>query len=139
MEINTEINKVFGTEMAKLFAEKIPDEELTAAAQKAWNELNKEEWSYGYGRKDSEIERKIKETILDRIYQKINSILDEPISEEALEKKAREMVEAARKAGEEAIIREMAQYMVNNALSIYGRDESIVYKVLDKLRLTSTT
>lgn len=137
MEINAEINKVFGAEMAKLFVDKISDEELSAAAEKAWAELNKKEWTYGGGRKDSEIERKIKQTILDRIYKKINSILEEPISEEALEKKAREMVEAARKAGEEAIIREMAKNMVNNALSIYGRDEKNVYEVLNQLRLTS--
>lgn len=138
MEINAEINKVFGAEMAKLFADRISDEELSAVAEKAWAELNKKEWTYGGGNKDSEIEKKNKQTILDRIYKKINSILEEPISEEVLEKKAREMVEAARKAGEEAIIRDMAQHMVNNVLSIYGRDEKIVYEVLNQLHLMQT-
>ena len=134
MELNAEINKVFGTEMAKLFADKISDEKLLAAAQKAWDELNKNEWDYGKY-KDSVIEKKIKEAILDRIYQKVKAILDEPIAEEILEKKAREMVDAARKAGEEAIIRDMAKNMANNALSIYGRDEQIVYQVMNQLHL----
>lgn len=136
MELNAEINKVFGTEMAKLFADKISDEKLSVAAEKAWDELNKKEWDYGK-LKDSVIEKKIKETIIDRIYQKVKEILNEPIAEEILEKKAREMVEAARKAGEEAIIRDMAKNMANNALSIYGRDEEIVRTVLNQLHLES--
>lgn len=134
MELNAEINKIFGMEMAKLFADKISDTELTEKAQKVWNELNDKE--YGYGRtQDSEIEKKIKETILKRLYQKINVILDEPIAEETLEKKAREMVTLARKAGEEIIIKDMAKNMANNALSIYGRNEEIVRAVLNQLRL----
>lgn len=134
MEINTEINKVFGEEMAKLFVAKISDERLSVAAEKAWDELNKKEWDYGKS-KDSVIEKKIKETILKRIYEKVNAILDEPIAEETLEKKAREMVDAARKAGEEAIIRDMAKNMANNVLSIYGREENIVYQVMNQLHL----
>lgn len=134
MELNAEINKVFGEEMAKLFAAKISDDRLSVAAEKAWDELNKKEWDYGKS-KDSVIEKKIKETILNRIYEKVNAILDEPIAEETLEKKAREMVDAARKAGEEAIIRDMAKNMANNALSIYGRDENIVYQVMNQLHL----
>lgn len=34
MEINTEINKVFGTEMAKLFAGSISEEQLKETAEK---------------------------------------------------------------------------------------------------------
>lgn len=134
MELNAEINKVFGEEMSKLFADKISDEKLLVAAEKAWDELNKKEWDYGKY-KDSVIEKKIKETILKRIYEKVKAILDEPIAEEILEKKAREMVDAARKAGEEAIIRDMAQNMSKNVLSIYGRDEQIVYQVMTQLHL----
>lgn len=34
MELNTEINKVFGKEMAKLFAASISEEEMMSAAKK---------------------------------------------------------------------------------------------------------
>lgn len=134
MEINTEMNKVFGQEMAKLFAATINEEELTQKAQQVWTNMNKSEWSYN-SRTDSEIEKYIKDQILDRLYEKIKAILKEPINEEALEKKAREMVDKARRAGEEAIIRDMAHHMADNVLSAYGRDERIVQGVLSEMRL----
>ncbi len=134
MEINAEMNKVFGQEMAKLFAATIDEEELTQKAQEIWNKMNKSEWSYN-SRTDSEIEKYIKNQILNKLYEKIEIILKEPINEEALEKKAREMVDKARRAGEEAIVRDMAKHMANNALSVYGRDDNIIQTVLSELNL----
>ena len=134
MEINAEMNKVFGQEMAKLFAATISEEELTQKAQQVWINMNKSEWSYN-SRTNSEIEKYIKDQILDRLYEKIKAILKEPINEETLEKKAREMVDKARRAGEEAIIRDMAHHMADNVLSTYHRDERIVQEVLSQMRL----
>jgi len=134
MEINTEMNKVFGQEMAKLFAATINEEELTQKAQEVWNKMNKSEWSYN-SRTDSEIEKYIKNQILDRLYEKIKAIIKEPINEEALEKKAREMVDKARRAGEEVIIRDMAHHMADNVLSAYNRDDRIVREVLSEMNL----
>jgi nitrogen-specific signal transduction histidine kinase len=134
MEINAEMNKVFGQEMAKLFAATINEEELTQKAQQVWINMNKSEWSYN-SRTNSEIENYIKDQILDRLYEKIKTILKEPINEETLEKKAREMVDKARRAGEEAIIRDIAHNMANNVLSVYGRDDRIVQEVLSEMRL----
>ena len=134
MEINAEMNKVFGQEMAKLFAATINEEELTQKAQQVWTNMNKSEWTYN-SRTDSVIEKYIKEQILNRLYEKIEIILKEPINEEALEKKAREMVDKARRAGEEPIIRDMAHHMADNVLSAYSRDERIVQGVLSEMRL----
>ena len=134
MEINAEMNKVFGQEMAKLFAATINEEELTQKAQQFWINMNKSEWSYN-SRTNSEIENYIKEQILNRLYEKIAAILKEPINEETLEKKAREMVDKARRVGEEAIIRDMAHHMADNVLSAYSRDERIVQGVLSEMRL----
>lgn len=134
MEINAEMNKVFGQEMAKLFAATINEEELTQKAQEVWNKMNKSEWSYN-SRTDSEIEKYIKNQILDRLYEKIKAIINEPINEETLEKKAREMVDKARRAGEEAIIRDMAYHMADNVLSAYNRNDRIVQEVLSEMNL----
>lgn len=134
MEINTEMNKVFGQEMAKLFAATINEEELMQKAQQVWTNMNKSERSYN-SRTNSEIEKYIKDQILDRLYEKIEAIIKEPINEEVLEKKAREMVDKARRAGEEAIIRDMAHHMADNVLSAYNRDEHIVQEVLSELNL----
>lgn len=136
MEINAEMNKVFGQEMAKLFAATISEKELQQKAQEVWDKLNLHNNSWG-SRKEPEIERVIKEEILKRLYQKIEAILKEPIADEILEKKAREMVETARKIGEEAIIRDMASNMVNNALSIYSRNEAIVSDILRQINVQS--
>ena len=134
MEINTEVNKIFGQEMAKLFAATIDEEELKQKAQQVWLSLNKSKWSYN-SRTNSEIETYIRQQILNRLYEKIEEILKEPINEETLKQKAREMVDKARRAGEEAIIRDMAQRMVDNVLSVYGRDEKIVIEVLSQMNL----
>lgn len=137
MDISAEINKTFGEEIAKLFAAKISDEELMETAQKVWNNLLKVDnnvYSIG-GRREPEIERLIKEQILKRLYSKIEDILAEPVSEELLEKKAREMVESARKIGEETIIKDMANNMVRNTLSVYGRDEEIAEEIFRRLNI----
>ena len=137
MEINTEMNKIFGQEMAKLFAATIDEDELKRKAEESWKELNKAEWKYG-SREHSAIENYIKNEILTRLYNKIEEILKEPVNEEEIEKQARAMVELARKAGEEAIVRDLAKHMVENALSVYNRDERIVNEVLNRLNMRSS-
>ena len=51
MEINTEINKIFGEEMGKLFAAKISDEELEQTAERVWKKMNEETIDTWNGRK----------------------------------------------------------------------------------------
>lgn len=135
MEINAEMNKVFGQEMAKLFAATIDEKELKEKAQEVWREMNYQERSYYNSRTNSKIERYIEDQILNRLYEKIENILKEPINEELLEKKAREMVDTARRAGEEAIIQDMAKHMADNVLSVYSRDESIIQEILSRINL----
>ena len=85
--------------------------------------MNKSERDTWGKRRDSDIERYVKEIIKDRLYEKIKAILAEPVNEELLEKHAREMVAKAREAGEEIIIRDMARNYASNILSIYNRNE----------------
>jgi hypothetical protein len=108
-----------------------------STAQKVWNNLLKVDNNiYSVGaRREPEIERLIREQILKRLYSKIKDILAKPISEELLEKKAREMVESARRIGEETIIKDMANNMVKNTLSVYGRDEKIAGEVFRRLNI----
>ena len=135
MEISTEINKIFGEEMAKIFANKISDEELEETARKIWDDMNLEKRNWSGSREESEIKRLVKEAIVKRLYEKIEEILREPINAEMLEIKARSMVEMARKIGEEAIIRDMANNLAKNVLSVYNRDEKIVQDVLAELNV----
>lgn len=135
MEITTEINKIFGEEMAKIFANKISEEELENTARKIWDDMSLEKTSWSGAREEPEIKRLVKEVIVKRLYSKIEEILSEPINEEQLEIKARNMVEMARKIGEEAIIRDMANNLAKNVLSVYGRDDKIVQDVIRELNV----
>ena len=55
MEISTEINKIFGEEMAKIFANRISDEELEETARKIWDDMNLEKRNWSGAREEPEI------------------------------------------------------------------------------------
>lgn len=134
MEINAEINKVFGQEMAKLFAASIPQEEMEAKAQKIWRELNAT--NHGWGKTtDSDLEEYVRKQFLNTVHDEVKKILAEPENKEALEKRAREMVAEARRIGEEAIIKSMAERLVSNALSAYNVHDKFVCDVMEALRV----
>ncbi|MGN0317761.1 MAG: hypothetical protein ACI4E1_07470 [Lachnospira sp.] len=75
MELNTEINRVFGEEMAKVFSKSISQEEIMNAAKEAWKQLNYRESSYWNGGvKDSQIDKLIKSVCLDRLKEEVEKI-----------------------------------------------------------------
>lgn len=136
MELNAEINRTFGEEMAKLFAATISEDELMKKANSIWFDMNQPEYRYNE-RKDTDIERYVKNQILERLHGKIKEILKEPVNEELLEKRAREMLEEARKVAEEAIVKDLARHMTNDALSVYNVRDDIVNEVMRRLSVQS--
>ena len=75
MELNTEINRVFGEEMAKVFSKSISKEEIMNAAKEAWKQLNYRESSYWNGDvKDSQIDKLIKSVCLERLKEEVEKI-----------------------------------------------------------------
>lgn len=134
MELNAEINKVFGQEMAKLFAASISQEEMEEKAQKIWRDLNAT--NNGWGKTiNSELEDYIKKEFLNEIHEEIRKILTEPDNKEELEKRAREMVAEARRIGEEAIVKSMAEHLVSNALSVYNIHDKFVSDVMEAMHV----
>lgn len=134
MEFNAEINKVFGQEMAKLFAATISQEEMEQQAKKVWRELNTSTSTWNR-REDSELETYIKKEFLTALHEEIKKVLAEPDNKEELEKRAREMVAEARRIGEEAIIKAMANNITDSALSVYNVHDKFVHDVMEALRL----
>lgn len=134
MEFNAEINKVFGQEMAKLFAATISQEEMEQQAQKVWRELNTSTNTWNR-RSDSALEEYIKKEFLTALHEEIKKILAEPDNKEELEKRAREMVAEARRIGEEAIVKSMAEHLVSSALSVWNVQDKFVQDVMEVLRL----
>lgn len=134
MELNAEINKVFGQEMAKLFAASISQEEMEEKAQKIWRDLNAT--NNGWGKTiNSELEDYIKKEFLNEVHEEIKKILAEPNNKEELEKRAREMVAEARRIGEEAIVKSMAEHLVSNTLSVYNIHDKFVSDVMEVMHL----
>ena len=76
MELNAEINKVFGQEMAKLFATSISKEEMEAKAQKVWRELTATNHAWNKTT-DSDLEEYIKKEFLNELHEEIKKILAE--------------------------------------------------------------
>lgn len=73
MELNTEINRVFGEEMAKVFSKSISEEEIMKAALEAWKQLNHKESSY-WNTEESQIDKLVKSVCLDRLKEEVEKI-----------------------------------------------------------------
>lgn len=129
MEINTEINKVFGEEMAKIFASSISEETLKVKAEEMWKQLSNKPNEWG-NKQNSDIEKLIKNTLLDKLHEKILKILKEPVNEEMMEAHARELIDKARKVAEEAIVKSMANHLASTALSAWNVQDKFVSDVL---------
>lgn len=92
MELNTEINKVFGKEMAKLFAASISEEDMMSVAKEAWKELNHRESSY-WNCKDSEVDKLIKGECLNRLKEAVQKITSTEEFQKQMSSLAKQIVE----------------------------------------------
>ena len=129
MEINTEINKVFGMEMAKIFASSISEEEINNTAKKVWEQLNTHVNEYGR-MKNSDIEDYIRNVLLEKLHEKILMVLKEPKNDKAIEDKARELVGKAKEIAEEAIVKSIANGIADRTLSAWNTHDKFVDDVL---------
>lgn len=135
MEIATDITKVFGEEMARLFSNRISEEELTQTAQEIWNNLknnnssNYAGISYGLSSSNkptSKIGKMIAEQIEQRVFQKVQEILNEPQSEEEIERIARDIVRRGKETGEEALVKLIASNYIRTSLYFSDEIESAI-------------
>lgn len=116
MEISTEINKVFGAEMARLFSDQITEEQLREAAEKAWIELNKKDSNFSNNyHGQSVLEREIKNQIFLRFKDEVEKILESESVQVDIEARAKELVKEIRKRAEEKIIERTS----NNIAAMY--------------------
>ena len=137
MEITTEISKIFGTEMAKLFASQISEEEMNKQARAIWNELTREQFNSWGDRKDTVLQAQIKDVLIMRLHEKITEILNQPEGAEELEAKAREMVAQARKIAEEAMVHHIAENMTAKALSPWEDYARVVEQTMRALHVSN--
>ena len=134
MELNTEINKVFGQEMAKIFAATISEEEIKEKASNIWKDLNKSDNRWG-SRSDSALEAEVKRVLLDKLHEKIKEIINEPVNEEEFNAKAREMVAKARQIAEEGIVKQLAENIIGRTISTYNDYSRLTMDIMNEIRI----
>ena len=134
MELNTEINKVFGQEMAKIFAATISEEEIKEKADKIWKDLNNKIDRWG-SRSDSALEAEVKRVLLDELHKKIDEIIHEPVNEEMFEAKAREMVAKARQIAEEGIVKHLAESIIGRTVTSYNDYSRLTMDIMNEMRI----
>ena len=135
MELNTEINKVFGTEMAKMFASTITEEEMMKETKTIWDRMTHTEVDNWGRRQAPELEEYIRKEFHAALHQRVLDILKEPEADEVIERHARELVEKARKIADEAIVKDIAKSITARTLSVYGNHEQFVNDVLQVLNV----
>lgn len=134
INLSTEINKVFGTEMAKIFAATISEEEIKEKADKIWKDLNKSDNRWG-SRSDSALEAEVKRVLLDKLHEKIKEIINEPVNEEEFNAKAREMVAKARQIAEEGIVKHLAESIIGRTVTSYNDYSRLTMDIMNEMRI----
>lgn len=112
MEINAEINKVFGQEMVKLFAEQITEEELRTEAIKSYNKLRARDWKY-LANQDSEFDIYLKKAILERYKEEVNKYLETEQLQIDIQEEARKLVDEIREKARHKIIENASDAILN--------------------------
>ena len=120
MEISAEINKVFGTEMAKLFAEKITEEEMQQYARKAWSELNKKDNSY-FASGQSKLEDMVQKEVAKRLQEQIEAFLDTETVKADIQAEAAKIVTKIRERTAEKFIEEASNMLAGISTGYGGR------------------
>ena len=134
ISLSTEINRVFGEEMAKIFAATISEEEIKEKAGNIWKDLNNKIDRWG-SRSDSALEAEVKRVLLDKLHEKIKEIINEPVNEEEFNAKAREMVAKARQIAEEGIVKHLAESIIGRTVTSYNDYSRLTMEIMNEMRI----
>lgn len=113
MEINAEMNKVFGEEMAKLFSATITEEEMKQKASDAWFQLNHTTSNY-YGRDKSQFEQIVNQQLATKITSKINELLGTEEYQVKLREEAEQIITEIREATHKKIVDTVSNSLSGN-------------------------
>lgn len=118
MELNTEINRVFGQEMAKLFAAEISEEELLKKARQVWADINNT--GNSYWNKDSDLVKQIKAQYSSRMKEEVNKIMETPAFKDQMQMDAKKFVDEMVQETRRKMIDEVSNRMAGIWLNGYG-------------------
>lgn len=117
--VTTEVNRVFGQEMARLFAAQISEEEMTSKAKEIWADMNYNKYSYG-NRQDSQIETFVKGKIKDLLAAKVAEIAESEEFRKNIERRAKEIVSDIVERTQLKVIDEVSSRLAGLSVGGYG-------------------
>lgn len=118
MELNAEINKVFGQEMAKLFAAQIDEEQMLKEARNAWYALREEKWTYGrYG---SEFKDYVAGALKGEVMKEIEIITNSEQFKTECKELAKQMVEEIREETHKKVVEEVSNRLAGMSVGYSG-------------------
>ena len=118
MELNAEINKVFGQEMAKLFATQISEDEMHRAAGQAWSMLNREEWING--KHTTALKDLTMVAIKNNLAEEIKNITNSEEFKDECKKLAEEIVKDIREETHKKVVEEVSNRLAGMSLGYQG-------------------
>ena len=118
MELNAEINKVFGQEMAKLFATQISEDEMHRAAGQAWSMLNREEWING--KHTTALKDLTMVAIKNNLAEEIKNITNSEEFKDECKKLAEEIVKDIREETYKKVVEEVSNRLAGMSLGYQG-------------------
>ena len=135
MELTTEITKVFGEEMAKIFSNSLSEEELQKTAKESWKKINEHTWRYGE-QQDSELDSALKREIFKKIFGFVNEELKtNPITMDESKEIARRVIANAKIAAEKTLTDHVAMQMIKTTMYYSSDLEEKFMQSLNALRL----
>lgn len=119
MEINAEINRVFGQEMAKLFASQISEEELVSTAKRIWREMNTDS-SPSWNKQGSDIDRAVKAALKERVLEEVKAITETDKFREEAKERAEKIVQEIQEETHAKIVEEVSSRLAGMSVGGYG-------------------
>jgi len=129
MEISAEVNKIFGTEMAKMFAEQISEEEMQKYAKDAWKLLTSKPSSQwvSFGTQPSQLENMVKKEVAKRLQAQIEAFLDTETVKADIQAEAEKIVTKIRERTAEKFVEEASNMLAGISTGYGGK--SLRYSV----------
>ena len=117
-QVQEHFNKIFGQEMAKLFATQISEEELLKKARQVWADINNT--GNSYWNKDSDLVKEIKAQYSSRMKEEVNKIIETPAFKDQMQNDAKNFVDEMIKETRRKMIEEIRGRMAGIWVNGYG-------------------
>lgn len=122
MELNTEINRIFGQEMAKVFAASISEEELQLKAREVWRNYESDTRNYNYYNHESQAQNLIKQALSVNLTKEVEKITSTEDFQNRMRSMAESIVEDVISETRRKMIDDISNRMAGLATGYCGLD-----------------